>query len=63
MQVIWDGLTCNLVGNVATLTAPIEALPGQFALAGGGIVINLTANAAEMFDNVSRFKVIIQRES
>ena len=27
MQVIWDGLTCNLVGNVATLTAPIEHYP------------------------------------
>jgi hypothetical protein len=62
-------LTCAVAGQVATLTAVdiTEAHPTEFALAAGGIVVNLTANVADFFKVSSttgaRYRVTFSRES
>jgi len=70
MELLFDNLSCSLAGNVVTLTATAgrtDPHPGHFVLTGAGIVINLTGNAAEMFQNTSPsgqlYRVTVQRES
>ena len=70
MQIMFNGLSCSLAGQTATLTLTSgrsEAHPGHLNLTGSGIVINLVGNAAEMFQNTSpsgqRYTVIVQRET
>jgi hypothetical protein len=64
MLVTFDALTAAVAANVVTLTltsGTSEAHPGQFVLTGSGIVINLTANAAQMFNTTDKYRVVIQR--
>lgn len=66
MQSHWNGLTCAIASEVATLTTTAgrtEAHGSQFALAAGGIVVNLTANIAELFETDAVYTVIIRKET
>ena len=66
MRITYTGLTCAVASQVATLTTTAgltEAHPTQLALAAGGVVVNLTANVAEMFKTTDKYTVIIQRET
>ena len=64
MEVMWDGLTCAVAAEVATLTTTAgrtEAHQYGMALAAGGIVVNLTANLAEFFETDALYSVIIKK--
>lgn len=63
MQAQWNRMTCGIAAQVATLTAALEAHPSQLALAGGGIVVNLTANIADFFETDAKYTVIIKKET
>ena len=69
METRHNGLSCSLAANVATLTntaGRTDPHPSHIIIAGGGIVVNLAANAAEFFLNAStgaRYTVIIRRET
>lgn len=67
MEIVFDRLTCAIAGNVATLTTTAagatEVHPSHMALAGGGVVVNLTANAAEFFSTLAKYRVTIEKET
>lgn len=66
MEVKYNRLTCAIAAQVATLTTTAgitESQPTQFALSGGGIVVNLTANVAELFQTTAKYTVIIRKET
>lgn len=66
MEARYNGLTCGIAAQVATLqdTAGLtDPHPPQLALAAGGIVVNLTANIAELFETDAKYTVIIRKET
>jgi hypothetical protein len=66
METRWNGLTCAIASNVATLTTTAgrtEAHQSSMDLAAGGIVVNLTANIAELFETDAVYTVIIRKET
>lgn len=66
MEAKFNGLTCAIAAQVATLTNTAglsEARPSQLALAGGGIVVNLTANIGNFFETKAKYTVIVRKET
>ena len=66
MEIRFNELSCSVSSQIATLTKTAnltEAHPSHIDLAGGGIVVNLVANIAEMFKAGEKYTVIIRRET